>query len=83
MTKGYRYQGGTEFAHSVGSTLRLMRTRKGLTQAQLAAPFTAAFVSSVEHGRIVPSLPALRMLTERLELSMHEFFGLVERDDPA
>jgi transcriptional regulator with XRE-family HTH domain len=45
-----------------------------LTQASLGAPMTRAFVSSVERGRTVPSLPALALLVDRLNLSLSEFF---------
>jgi hypothetical protein len=45
-----------------------------LTQATLGEPMTRAFVSSVERGRTVPSLPALALFVDRLGTSLGEFF---------
>jgi hypothetical protein len=45
-----------------------------LTQASLGAPMTRAFVSAVERGHAVPSLPALALFVDRLGLSLAEFF---------
>jgi transcriptional regulator with XRE-family HTH domain len=77
ISKIVELKGGSEFARRVGQTIRQARLRVGLTQKQLASPLTGAFVSRVEHGRIVPSLPALVLLVGRLDLSMDEFFRLV------
>ncbi len=48
-----------------------------LTQRQLAVPLTAAYASSVETGRVMPSLPALLLMLERLELSAAIYFEAV------
>ena len=45
-----------------------------MTQAALGAPLTRAFVSAVETGRTVPSLPALALLADRLGVALHDFF---------
>jgi transcriptional regulator with XRE-family HTH domain len=45
-----------------------------LTQATLGAPLTRAFVSAVERGHTVPSIGALALLTDRLDLRLDEFF---------
>jgi hypothetical protein len=39
-----------------------------MTQSDLAGPLTRAFVSSVESGRTVPSLAALLLMVERMDL---------------
>lgn len=57
--------------------------QRGLTQAQLGDPLTKGFVSAVELGRVIPSLPALALMAERLELSLSELFGAVNGDWPA
>jgi transcriptional regulator with XRE-family HTH domain len=44
----------------------------------LAGRFSAAFVSRVEAGNAVPSLPALAYLLKRLEVSFRDFFCRVE-----
>lgn len=62
----------------VGAALREARLARGLTQGQLAGPYTGAFVCRVEHGDAIPSLRSLQVLTSRLSLSLSEFFDLVE-----
>jgi transcriptional regulator with XRE-family HTH domain len=49
-----------------------------MTQAQPGDPLTRAFVSSVESGRTVPSLPALHHLATRLEVPLSELFEGIE-----
>jgi hypothetical protein len=52
-----------------------------MTQAELAGPYTAAFVSRVEVGDAIPSLGSLKLMTERLSMSLSQFFVLVESID--
>jgi transcriptional regulator with XRE-family HTH domain len=63
----------------IGQVLREARRKHGLTQQQLAEPFSTAFVCSVELGNTMPSLPSLAILLERLGMSLAEFFSEVER----
>jgi transcriptional regulator with XRE-family HTH domain len=70
----------TPLASAVGLELRRRRVAAGLTQAALAAPMTRAFVSAVERGHAVPSLPALALLVDRLDVSLSEFFSGVQPD---
>jgi transcriptional regulator with XRE-family HTH domain len=63
----------------LGIELRRVRRARGLTQRSLGDPLSKGFVSAVEHGRIVPSLPALRLMTDRLGVSLAEFFTAVDR----
>lgn len=51
-----------------------------MSQAALGAPLTRAYVSAVETGRVVPSLPALEHMVNRLGSSLSDFFAAVERD---
>lgn len=64
---------------ALGLELRAQRRGLGLTQEALGAPLSKGFVSAVEHGRVVPSLSALRLMTERLGISLGEFFRGVDR----
>jgi DNA-binding transcriptional regulator YiaG len=64
---------------ALGLELRDRRRGSGLTQEALGVPLTKAFVSAVEHGRTVPSLPALRLMTDRLGIPLGEFFRAVDR----
>lgn len=72
-----RRYGTHEFAAAMGIELRALRRRAGLTQAQLAEPLTAAYVSSIELGRVFPSVPALAMLLDRLDVSLAQYFVAV------
>jgi transcriptional regulator with XRE-family HTH domain len=63
----------------MGLELRDRRRGSGLTQQALGAPLTKGFVSAVEHGRTVPSLAALRLMTDRLGIALGEFFVSVDR----
>ena len=65
---------------AIGRELRRRRTEAGLTQAALGAPLTRAFVSAVELGRAMPSIPALALLTERLHIPLDDFFSGVKAE---
>ena len=75
---GRRYGGGSAYAQAIGAELRERRGRARLTQRQLARPLSGAYVSSVESGRVVPSLPALLLMLERLDLSAAIYFEAVD-----
>jgi transcriptional regulator with XRE-family HTH domain len=63
---------------SLGAELRRRRQALGVSQAALGAPLTRAFVSAVERGQAVPSLPALRLMVDHLGIPLSEFFDGVE-----
>ena len=63
---------------AVGGTLRRHRLARAMTQGDLGHPLTRAYVASGEAGRTVPSLPALRLMVLRLDLSLGEFFEEVD-----
>ena len=65
---------------SLGRQLRQLRKDRDLTQGELGAPLTRAYVSAVEAGRTVPSLPALQLMVDRLDMSLSAFFEQVEQD---
>ena len=50
----------------VGKRIRSLRRSRGLTQAELAAPFTKSHLSAVENGRVLPSLRTLWFIADRL-----------------
>ena len=64
---------------ALGLELRDRRRGSGLTQGALGSPLTKGFVSAVEHGRTIPSLPALRLMTDRLGIPLGEFLRGVDR----
>jgi len=68
-------------ARRVGERIRQVRTRIGLTQAQLAkGRYTAAYISALERGLAKPSMAALTFLSERLGVSIPD---LVAEERPA
>lgn len=54
------------FARELGQRIRLARVAQGLSQAALGEPFTRAYISLIEGGHTLPSLPVLLHLAERL-----------------
>ncbi|GAB2953197.1 helix-turn-helix transcriptional regulator [Micromonospora polyrhachis] len=57
----------------VGQRILALRTARGLTQRALAEPrYTAAYISSVERGRRIPSTDALSHFAERLGIPLVE-----------
>lgn len=77
ISKQLRAGPGSPLSVAIGGEIRRRRLAQGLTQAALGAPLTRAFVSSVERGRTVPSIAALALLVDRLDLPLDEFFRCV------
>lgn len=59
----------TQFSTSLGSELRRRRIAARLSQDEMSPPLTRGFISQVELGRTMPSLPALIVMSERLGTS--------------
>ena len=64
---------------ALGLELRDRRRDSGLTQEALGSPLTKGYVSAVERGRTVPSIPALRLMTDRLGVPLGDFIRSVDR----
>ncbi|MFC8348617.1 helix-turn-helix transcriptional regulator [Streptomyces sp. NPDC057280] len=57
----------------IGRRVQHLRVERGLTQRQLAEPaYTAAYISTLESGRVRPSDQALRHLADRLGVAFDE-----------
>ncbi|MFI5828915.1 tetratricopeptide repeat protein [Streptomyces sp. NPDC051578] len=57
----------------IGRRVQRLRAERALTQRQLAEPvYTAAYISTLESGRVRPSEAALRFLADRLGTSYEE-----------
>ena len=67
-------------ARSIGAEIRRRRVELGLSQAEVGAPLTRAFVSAVERGHVVPSLPSLIHLASRLEIDAGTLLAAVNGD---
>jgi transcriptional regulator with XRE-family HTH domain len=50
-----------------------------MSQGDVSAPLTRSYVSQVEHGRVLPSIPALIVMAERLGTSADEVLRSVNR----
>jgi transcriptional regulator with XRE-family HTH domain len=61
----------------IGQELRRRRLAQRLSQEELSSPFTRAYVSQVERGVTLPSLPALIVMAERLGTSADEVLRAV------
>ena len=66
------------FATALGREIRQRREALGLTQASAAGPLTRAFMSSVESGRLTPSLPSLLIIARQLNTSAATILRVVE-----
>jgi hypothetical protein len=80
MVRDGRLSGDLEPAvrEAIGHELRRRRMALQLSQGAVGHPLTRSYVSAVELGHAVPSLPALRLMASRLGLSLSEFFAAVE-----
>ncbi|MFL5778206.1 MAG: helix-turn-helix domain-containing protein [Chloroflexota bacterium] len=79
IPKHARAGAGSELAHGIGRELRQRRAAASLTQTDAGWPLTRAYVSAVEHGRTVPSIPALALLLDRLGVTFEAFFQGVQQ----
>ena len=62
---------GKAVAARVGTNIREVRSKLGLTQSQLASPeFSISYISAIERGKIRPSLKALSILARRLDVPL-------------
>jgi transcriptional regulator with XRE-family HTH domain len=68
-----------ELRRRLGSELRRRRLAARLSQHEVSSPLTRAFVSQVERGLTMPSLPALIVLSERLGTSADEVLRSVNQ----
>lgn len=69
----------TRLRSSLGSELRRRRLAAHLSQGEMSAPMTRAYISQLESGRTLPSLPALIVLAERLGTSADEILKSVNQ----
>ncbi len=69
IAKHYAFGAESEFACRLGTEIRRRRVALGLSQLELAGPLSKAFVSRIELGRAIPSLPSLGLIADRLRTS--------------
>ena len=78
ISKHHEGGAGTSFARVLGSEVKRRRSQLGLSQATVGMPLSRAFMSSVETGRLVPSLPSLLIIARRLNTSAAAILASVE-----
>ncbi|MFI1963363.1 helix-turn-helix domain-containing protein [Streptomyces pathocidini] len=70
---GTRSAARAPYDDGIGRRVQRLRTEQGMTQRQLAEPeYTAAYISTLESGKVRPSETALRYLAGRLGVSPDE-----------
>ena len=63
-------KGAREVTPGVGEKIRSLRTKLGLTQAQLAGTeLSTSYVSAIERGKIRPASRALYFIAKRLNVT--------------
>jgi putative transcriptional regulator len=66
----------------VGNRVKEWRTRKGMTQAELAEAVGVARVSivAIENGRFLPTIETALLISNALQVAVEELFWLKEND---
>ena len=69
----------------IGSRIREIRNKKGITQDQLAerVGISSKYLSSIERGKENPTLSTILKLARSLDVMPAEFFTHLEIEDPA
>jgi len=70
---------GSEFARALGREIRERRLALGMSQTAAGRPLSRAFLSSVERGRLTPSLPSLLIIARQLSTSAGTILASVEQ----
>lgn len=69
---------GSAFSRVLGEEIRRRRVELGLSQTNVGGPLSRAFVSSIESGRMTPSLASLLMIANRLNSTAAAILAAVE-----
>jgi transcriptional regulator with XRE-family HTH domain len=69
-------------AQRIGSRIRGLRLRRGMTQGDVAGDrFTKAYISAMETGGVLPSMTSLHFIAERLNVSPDYFLNTDVHDE--
>lgn len=69
------------FSSILAQRLRTARLAANLTQQELAGEtFSKSYISAVEQGRMIPSIPSLSVLAARLGVAMSYLLGEIDMD---
>jgi transcriptional regulator with XRE-family HTH domain len=74
----------TDLKRDIGRGIAEARTRRGLTQRDLAASLgcTVDAIASLERGQSVPRFRMLAALARQLNVSLRDFFDHIDQTDP-
>ncbi len=61
---------GPQTLAAIGARVRRLRLERGWTQEEIGHPFSKAYVSQIEKGRVAPSLALLSVIAARLGTSI-------------
>jgi transcriptional regulator with XRE-family HTH domain len=78
-------ESGTAETHFLGTRIRGLRKRRGMTLAALAeqSELTAGYISQLERNLAYPSIPALFNIARSLGVTIQWFFASETNTDPA
>lgn len=67
---------GSDSAPNVGARIRALRQQRGLNLTVLArtARLTPSAISQIEHGRLTPSIAAIRRIAQALKIPLFQLF---------
>ena len=66
---------------AVAETMRELRQKKGISQEKLAEAIDShqVYISEIENGKKIPSLPVIYKAAQFFNLSLSDFAALVEK----
>lgn len=66
---------------AVGQTFKELRQNKGISQEKFAEDIEShqVYISEIENGKKIPSLPMIYKTAEYYKLSLSEFAALIEK----
>ena len=70
------------FAEAVGNTIKRLRTERNLSQERLADAIDShqVYISEIERGLKIPSLPVLREMANAFGMSLTELVSCIEKE---
>ena len=65
---------------AVAETLRELRQKKGISQEKLAEAIDShqVYISEIETGKKIPSLPVIYRVARYFEISLSDFVAMIE-----
>lgn len=69
----------------IGVKIKILREHRGFSMRELAsrAGLSASLVCKIESGQVSPTVISLEKLLDAMDVSLHEFFNVKIKDNPA